>query len=81
MRKNIEMSNPDSCLSKAKHTEMLFVMLGRDVAAPDTIRFWIAERIRLGKNHFNDPQLVEALACAQAMEADRAEKEYDHAQG
>lgn len=68
MRKNEEMSDPESCLHKAKHHEMLFVLLGRDVAAPATIRFWIAERIRLGKNGSHDPQIIEAIACAQTME-------------
>ena len=36
------------------------VILGRDVAAVPTIRAWIAERIKLGKNTSDDPQIKEA---------------------
>jgi hypothetical protein len=51
--------------------EMLFVLLGRDKAAPATIRFWIEERIRLDRNHPDDSQLREAEECARAMERDQ----------
>jgi hypothetical protein len=46
---------------------MLFVLMDRDVAAPQTIRFWIHERIRLGKNSPHDNQICEAERCAHAM--------------
>jgi hypothetical protein len=44
--KTSEIENPASCLNKAKPFEMLFVLLGRDAAAPVAIRAWIrpAER-------------------------------------
>ena len=71
MIKHREISDPSSCLNRAREDEMTFVLLGRDSAAPATIRFWIAERIRLGKNQPSDPQIAEALACAQTMEAAR----------
>lgn len=71
MRKQDELTNPDSCLSRARDREMTFVLLGRDAAAPATIRAWIAERIRLGKNRPEDAQLVEAEQCARTMEAER----------
>jgi hypothetical protein len=58
------------CMAKARELEMTFVLLGRDVAAPAAIRFWISERIRLGKNQPGDPQLVEAETCARQMESD-----------
>lgn len=70
MRKTEELTNPNSCMSKARPDEMTFVLLGRDAAAPATIRFWISERIRLSKNQPNDPQIVEAYDCAKAMESD-----------
>jgi hypothetical protein len=38
---------------------------------PQAIRFWCEERIRLGKNNHGDPQIVEALECALAMETER----------
>jgi hypothetical protein len=64
-----EKSEPDSCLNRAAPDEPIFVLLGRDIAAPDTIRFWIAERIRLGKNQPGDAQLQEAEDLADMMEA------------
>lgn len=71
MRKHKEVHDPNSCLGRAGIDEMLFVLLGRDVAAPNVIRFWCYERVRLGKNQPLDPQIKEALACADAMERDR----------
>lgn len=73
MIKKIELLEPDSCLNKADDNERLFILLARDCAAPETIRFWIEERIRLGKNDRNDPQIVEAELCAQLMIAEREE--------
>lgn len=71
MIKREELTNPASCMSRARDDEMTFVLLGRDAAAPATIRFWANERIRLGKNTASDPQIVEAFACAAAMEVER----------
>lgn len=71
MRKNQELTDPRSCMSRARDDEMTFVLLERDEAAPDTIRYWAARRIRLGKNKSDDPQIIEALACADAMEKER----------
>ena len=71
MIKREELTNPKSCMSRAKDDEMTFVLLGRDAAAPATIRFWVDERIRLGKNCLMDPQIVEALECAASMERAR----------
>jgi hypothetical protein len=71
MRKIDEIHQAGSCLSRAHNTEMVFVLLSRDVAAPATIRFWIQERVRLGKNQPDDLQLLEAETCAQIMEDER----------
>ena len=71
MRKHEELNNPESCMSRAFRNEMTFVLLGRDVASPATIRFWAEERIRLGKNKMSDPQIIEALHCAGQMEKER----------
>jgi hypothetical protein len=68
MQKYRELSDLNSCLNRAKADEWVFVLLGRDVAAPHTIRAWAAERIRLGKNSVEDAQIQEALYCAGAME-------------
>jgi hypothetical protein len=69
MLKGLELKDPTSCFSKAKDDERIFVLLERDKAAPATIRFWVQERIRLGKNVESDPQIQEALMCAALMEA------------
>lgn len=69
MKKRDELTDPSSCMSRARDDEWTFVLLGRDQAAPATIRFWVKERIRLGKNTMSDPQIREALDAAYAIEA------------
>lgn len=69
MRKRDEIADPKSCLSKAREDEWLFVLLGRDFAAPVAIRAWVHERIRLGKNQWEDAQIMEALDWCRAAEA------------
>jgi hypothetical protein len=71
MRKRYELTDPASCLNRAKDDEMLFVLLGRDPAAPAAIRAWVAERLRLRKNRPDDPQILEAERCAEQMAEDR----------
>jgi hypothetical protein len=61
MRKRDELTDPTSCLNKAKDDEWLFVLLGRDPAASVAVQAWVDERIRLGKNKLDDPQIHEAL--------------------
>lgn len=56
------------CMAKAKDDEITFVLLGRDVSAPATIRFWCEQRVRCGKNTWDDKQITEALMCAEHME-------------
>jgi hypothetical protein len=56
------------CMAKALPHEMTFVLLSRDGTAPATIRFWVRERLRTGKNQAGDAQIVEALTCAEIME-------------
>jgi hypothetical protein len=68
MRKRNELSGKKTCMGYAHPDEMVFVLLGRDIAAPATIRAWVTERLRLGKNAPDDEQIVEALACAETME-------------
>jgi hypothetical protein len=70
MRKSEGLSNPASCMNPARPAEMTFVLLGRDAAAPHTIREWIKKRIELGKNKPEEWQIREAEACAQSMERD-----------
>ncbi len=71
MRKRDELSDPTSCLNRARDDEWTFVLLGRDAAAPAAVRAWIEERIRLGKNCRDDPQIVEAEQWIRAVEAEQ----------
>lgn len=67
MLKRDELTNPDSCLNRAREDEHLFVLLGRDPAMPATIRHWIDQRLRLNKNGPDDPQIAEAEALARTL--------------
>jgi hypothetical protein len=71
MEKGNEYANPLSCFNKAHPNEQLFVLLGRDMAAPATIRAWAAARIALGLNHEGDIQIQVALRTAVIMERER----------
>lgn len=68
MRKKEELSSDNTCMGHAHPDEMVFVLIGRDPAAPVAVRAWVAERLRLGKNAETDPQVVEALRVADTME-------------
>ncbi len=63
MLKREELADPQSCLNRAADDELIFVLLGRDVATRAAIRAWIDERIRLGKNTADDQQIRCALRC------------------
>ena len=76
MRKNEEINDPSSCLNRAKSDEIIFVLLARDAASLVTIRAWCAERVRLGKNTWDDCQIRDALHCAEAMEKQRYANSY-----
>lgn len=72
MRKREELApTSDGCLAKAGEQEMLFVLLSRDAAAPDTILWWCHRRINLGLNKSNDPQIREAMECAKTMRLEK----------
>jgi hypothetical protein len=64
------MWSTQSCMARAHPKEMVFVLLSRDAAAPLAIRVWAEQRIILGKNVASDSQILEALACANTMEAE-----------
>jgi hypothetical protein len=82
MLKSLELAEPNSCLNRAKNEERIFVLLARDPAAPKAIREWVKERIRLGKNRPDDPQMLEAIHCADLMQSERESlKANPHAPG
>jgi hypothetical protein len=68
MRKRDELADPRSCLNRAGPDEWLFVLLGRDPAAPAAVRAWIEARVRLGKNRPDDLQIIEARMWAESVE-------------
>jgi len=72
MLKSEEQSSASSCFNRALPNERVFVLLARDPAAPSAIRQWVHDRIRLTGAKYDDPQLVEARAAADAMDAERA---------
>lgn len=76
MRKRDELTDPNSCLSKARDDEMLFVLLGRDAAAPAAVQAWINERIERGKNAANDEQIQEAERWIEVVKSGRGVSEY-----
>jgi hypothetical protein len=71
MRKRQELLDPQSCMNKANPNELVFVLLGRDAAAPAAIAAWAQERIRLEKNAPGDSQVTQALETARLMERER----------
>lgn len=73
MIKRDEIEYSESCFNKARDDERVFVLLARDPAAPSAIRRWVDVRINLGKNKLTDPQIVEALDCADRMDRERDE--------
>ena len=74
MRKEKERAIANSCWNKADDGERLFILLGRDVAAPAAIRAWADARIALGKNKARDNQILDALKCADIIEKELREK-------
>ena len=71
MRKEQELR--EGCMAKAIDGEMTFVLLARDPAAPMAIMDWVRHRVAIGKNSPHDPQVIEALKCAEIMQAERAD--------
>lgn len=69
MIKRDELSDPRSCLNRAKEDEWVFILLERDPAATVAVRAWIEERIRIGKNKRDDQQIIEAEQWIRALES------------
>lgn len=64
-----------NCHAAAYPDEPVFTLLGRDPAAPATIKFWRQERVRLGKTENIDDldRIAESILEAQAFEVWRAQ--------
>lgn len=61
MIKEKELSDPNSCLNKAKLDEFLFILRDKDPTMKNVINFWIDERIRMGLNTISDSKINEAM--------------------
>ena len=59
----------DQCIKNAFEDEMLFVLMARDITAPQVIRHWVG----LNKGKHPQAKLEEALACALKMEKQHQE--------
>jgi hypothetical protein len=68
-------SNPGQfdCYEKAAPDEPLFCLLARDKFAPQLVRVWADKRSEYAGA--NDPKVIEANACADAMDAWRLARE------
>ncbi len=67
MLKREEIADPNSCWNKASDYERVFILLERDLTSPETIEFWIAQRIKELKNSRGDEQLRTAKREADRM--------------
>jgi len=74
MFRHQELNDASSCLNRAKDREMVFTLLARDVCAPSTLLFWVAQRLATGKNKPEDPQILGALECAAIMRLQLSQK-------
>lgn len=81
MRKRDELTDPGSCLNRARDDEWLFVLLGRDISAPFAVRAWVEHRIASGKNRRDDLQIVEAERWAAAVLAEHRQRDAALAEG
>lgn len=64
---------PFDCYANAEPDEPMFVLLARDRTAPNIVTQWAMRRVELGLNEPGDPQIVEALQCADNMAHWRSE--------
>lgn len=71
MKKEHELTNPESCMSKALPHEETFVLLARDPAAVCAIAAWIETRVALGLNQRCDEQIGNAQASAYRFDRSR----------
>lgn len=68
MMKAAELFNPSSCLNKSQPNEPVFVLVGRDPTAPQTIRLWAT----MNEGRQPPEKLAEAMNLADEMDKWRA---------
>lgn len=59
----------DTCLQKAEDDEPIFVLLARDLSAPELVESWVEKNPQISAQ-----KKVDALACARAMRDWRGKK-------
>ena len=74
MKKRDELSDPNSCMSRAHDDEWTFVLLGRDLSSIVAVEAWIKDRLWRGKNTKDDPQIKEALLWCASVKMDLQSK-------
>lgn len=72
MRKELELTDPRSCLNKAADDEPLFVLRAQDATAPLSIEHWLAMNPQLPME-----KRREAIECMEAMRAWPTQKKPD----
>jgi hypothetical protein len=70
MRKDTLLGHENSCFRKMLDTEEGFLLLGRDLVAPNIIASWCQLRIANRLNTRGDVQIQEAYECAAQMLVD-----------
>ena len=73
MRKREVLSDPSSCLNRARDDEMIFVLLARDESSIDAVRAWIESRIKRGKNIREDAEIVSAEQWIEMVQTEKVE--------
>lgn len=68
MTKAENIADPASCWNRAGDGEEVFILLGRDPAAPEAVRAWAHARLVQRKNTLKDEQIQSALKWADAVE-------------
>lgn len=71
MTKRENLTDENSCWSRALDDEEIFVLLERDAVMPSVIKFWAEERVRLGLNKEDDDQIKSALEIVERIYARR----------
>jgi hypothetical protein len=64
-------NNPGAfdCYANAEPDEPMFILLGRDPVAGLVVELWAWLRVEMGKEAADDPMILEANACAKALNA------------
>ena len=71
MLKTEELADPNSCINKAANDEPVFVLRAHDPVFSKVVRFWVMERVLIGKNTIEDPEIIEANELQRYVDANK----------